>query len=133
MGRDIVHLSEPAVLPAPPNRVTVAASRARLIGVRRLEYGAMADEPQPGAESRTHQALRYANRTRLYGSAALGVVVLVLLVILVAQNTRHVRVGWVFGHSNVSLVFLVLFATILGWLLGIATSILLRQRTRRPR
>jgi len=47
----------------------------------------------------------------------------VLLVILIVQNTGHVRVGWIFGHSRVSLVFLILFASILGWIAGIATSI----------
>lgn len=61
------------------------------------------------------------------------VVVFVLLVILIAENTRSVKVGWIFGYSQVSLVYLVLFAAILGWLLGVATSILFRRRTRSPR
>lgn len=61
------------------------------------------------------------------------VVVFVLLVILIAENTRSVKVGWIFGYSHVSLVYLVLFAAILGWLLGVATSILFRRRTRSPR
>jgi uncharacterized integral membrane protein len=56
-----------------------------------------------------------------------------MLVVLIVENTRSVKVGWVFGYSRISLVFLVLFATILGWLLGIATSILFRRQTRRPR
>jgi hypothetical protein len=43
-----------------------------------------------------------------------------------------VKVGWVFGYSHISLVFLVVFATLVGWLLGIATSFLVRRRTRRP-
>lgn len=55
---------------------------------------------------------------------------LVLLVLLVAENTRKVKVGWIFGYSHVSLVFLVLFAAILGWLLGIVTSVVFRRRTR---
>ena len=92
--------------------------------------------PEPAAttgERRAERARRYAHRTQLYTSAVAAAVLLVLLVILVAENTRHVRVGWVFGHSRVSLVFLVLFATLLGWLLGIATSVVFRYRTRRPR
>jgi uncharacterized integral membrane protein len=56
----------------------------------------------------------------------------VLLVILIVENTDRVRVGWIFGHSRVSLVFLILFASILGWIAGIATSIVFRRRTRRP-
>jgi uncharacterized integral membrane protein len=56
--------------------------------------------------------------------------ILVLLVILIAENTRQVKVGWIFGYSRVSLVFLILFAAILGWLLGVVTSVVFRRRTR---
>jgi uncharacterized integral membrane protein len=72
-----------------------------------------------------------AHRGGLYGSAITLVVLLVLIVILIAENTRSVKVGWIVAYSHVSLVFLVLFATVLGWLLGIATSVALRRRTRR--
>ena len=81
-------------------------------------------------EGRRARAGRYTRRTMLYAWAAIFVVAIVLLIILIAQNTRHVRVGWIFGHSNISLVYLVLFAAVLGWLLGIATSIVFRRRTR---
>jgi uncharacterized integral membrane protein len=86
----------------------------------------------PSVEARGARARRYASRTRLYTWAVLTAVLLVLFVVLVAENTRRVRVGWVFGYSRVSLVFLVVFATLLGWLLGIATSVIFRRRTRRP-
>ncbi len=55
----------------------------------------------------------------------------VLFIILIAENTRRVKVGWVFRYSHISLVFLVVFATVVGWLLGLATSFLVRRRTRR--
>ena len=84
-------------------------------------------------ESRRDHAGRIARRSSLYASAITCVVLLVLIVILVAENTRSVKVGWIVGYSHVSLVFLVLFATVLGWLLGIATSVAFRRRTRRPR
>jgi uncharacterized integral membrane protein len=82
-------------------------------------------------EGRRARAGRYGRRTALYTWATILVVLLVLFVILIAQNTRSVRVGWVFGHSHASLVVLILFAAILGWLSGIATSVLFRRRTRR--
>jgi uncharacterized integral membrane protein len=82
-------------------------------------------------ESRKSRAGRHGRRTALYLAAALLTTALVLLVILIAQNTGRVRVGWIFGHSRVSLVFLILFAAILGWIVGIATSIVFRRRTRR--
>lgn len=82
-------------------------------------------------ESRRSRAGRYARRTYLYSRAAAMLALLVVLVILVAENTRRVKVGWVFGYSHISLVYLVLIATLLGWLLGIMTSSLFRRRTRR--
>src|SRR3954454_4297072 len=91
------------------------------------------EAPQPPEmERRRDRAGRHAHRARLYTWAVVLITVLVLLVILVVENTRHVKVGWIFGYSQISLVFLVLFATVLGWLLGVATSIVFRRRTRRP-
>ncbi len=79
------------------------------------------------------RSARHVRRARSYAWALLLVVTLVAVVILVVENTRRVRVGWIFGYSRISLVFLILFAAILGWLLGMATSIVFRRRTRRPR
>jgi uncharacterized integral membrane protein len=97
------------------------------------------DEPRdtapapPEAETAGTPAARPQRHVGQVMWLAVAVVLLVGVVILVAQNTRHVRVGWIFGHSQISLVYLVLFAVILGWLLGIATGVLLRRRTRRAR
>ena len=55
---------------------------------------------------------------------------LVYVVALAVSNTAHVKVNWVFGSSSVSLVWLVLFAAILGWLLGILITAVFRWRTR---
>jgi uncharacterized integral membrane protein len=84
-------------------------------------------------ESRGARLGRKAHRTRLHLYAFIAVAVLVYAVALAASNTRHVKVDWVFGSSSVSLVWLVLFAGILGWLLGILTTTLFRWRTRAPR
>jgi uncharacterized integral membrane protein len=88
----------------------------------------------PVSESRRERLGRHSHRTRLYLTAAVLVACLVLIVVLVVENTRQVRVGWVFGYSTISLVYLVVFATVLGWILGVATSIVFHRRTRtRPR
>jgi hypothetical protein len=50
---------------------------------------------------------------------------------LATSNTAHVN--WVFGSSHVSLVWLVLFAAILGWLLGLVATAAVHWRTRAPR
>ncbi len=86
--------------------------------------------PESATESRRSRAGRYTRRTWLYTWVSLLVAILVLLVILTVENTRRVKVGWILGYSHVSLVFLILFAAILGWLLGIVTSVVFRRRTR---
>jgi uncharacterized integral membrane protein len=84
-------------------------------------------------EARGERARRYARRTTLYAFAGALVVLLVMLIALVIANTRTVEVSWVFGSTRQSLVWIILVTAILGWLLGIVTSIVFRYRTRRPR
>jgi uncharacterized integral membrane protein len=55
----------------------------------------------------------------------------VILIALVAANTRTVKVSWVFGSTRQALVWIILVTAILGWLLGIETSVIFRFRTRR--
>ncbi len=84
-------------------------------------------------ESRRRRVARRGHRLRLQIYAVLAVALLVYVVALGASNTRHVRVDWVFGHGSVALIWLVLFAAILGWLLSVLITTLLRWRTRAPR
>jgi uncharacterized integral membrane protein len=84
-------------------------------------------------ESRSGRVRRKAHRGRLHLYAFAAVAVLAYVIALGAMNTRHVKVDWVFGSSSVSLVWLVLFAAILGWLLGILITTVFRWRTRAPR
>jgi uncharacterized integral membrane protein len=57
----------------------------------------------------------------------------VVVIALTVANTRQVKLSWVVGTSHASLVWIILAAAVLGWLLGIATSVLFRLRTRRRR
>jgi uncharacterized integral membrane protein len=86
-----------------------------------------------GGETRSGRFRRKAHRTRLHGYAIVAVALVAFLIALAVSNTAHVKVNWVFGSSHVSLVWLVLFAAILGWLLGLATSATFHWRTRAPR
>jgi uncharacterized integral membrane protein len=86
-----------------------------------------------GRETRAEHFRRKAHRGRLHTYAVLAVALLAFLVALAASNTAHVKVNWVFGSSHVSLVWLVLFAAILGWLLGLAATAAFHWRTRAPR
>jgi uncharacterized integral membrane protein len=84
-------------------------------------------------ETRRARSRRKAHRYRLHGYALVTGALVAFLVALAASNTAPVRVNWVFGTSHVSLVWLVLFAAILGWLLGLAATAAFHWRTRAPR
>lgn len=86
---------------------------------------------QAGETSRQRRS-RHGQRARLYFWAGLSVAALTVLIALIAANTHSVKLDWVFGSTRASLVWVVLAATVLGWLLGITMSILFRHRTRRP-
>lgn len=89
--------------------------------------------PEPAVgETRGARALRHGRRARLYAWAVIGILVLVALIALVAANVRSVELDWVFGSGHASLVWIVMSAAVLGWLLGIATCIVFRYRTRKP-
>ncbi|HEY6960867.1 MAG TPA: LapA family protein [Gaiellaceae bacterium] len=95
-----------------------------------------AREPQPRSEpveARGDRLRRHAHRTRLYASALSLVALLVVLIALAVGNTRQVRLNWVVGSSHASLVWIILATAVLGWLLGIVTSVVFRLRTRRRR
>ncbi len=91
----------------------------------------IATEAPPLAESRKQQVMRHGHRVRLYTWAVLFVAALVVLVVLIAANVGSVKLDWVFGSTRASLVWIILAATVLGWVLGVATSVLFRFRTRR--
>jgi len=82
-------------------------------------------------ESRRDRLARHGRRTKLYTWAIALVVLLIILVALIVANTRKVKVDWVVGSTRASLVWIVLAAAVLGWLLGIVTSVMFRRRTRR--
>lgn len=87
-------------------------------------------ETEP-VEPRAARLRRHAHRTNLYAWAFVIVALLVVVIALAAANTRQVKLSWVVGQSHASLVWIVVAATVLGWLLGLATGIVFRIRTRR--
>ena len=84
-------------------------------------------------ESRVERLRRRARHMRLYTWAVLLVAFLLVLIALIVANTRRVKLDWVVGSTQASLVWIILAAAILGWLAGIATSLIFRRRTRPPR
>ena len=90
-----------------------------------------AEQHAPQAELRGDRLRRHAHHTWLYTWAGALVVLLIVVIALAVANTRSVKVSWVFGSTHQSLVWIILATAILGWLLGIVTSVIFRFRTRR--
>jgi uncharacterized integral membrane protein len=103
------------------------------------------DEPQQQAppveapvetepvEPRASRWRRQGHHTGLYAWAFVLVALFVVVIALAVANTRQVKLSWVVGTTHASLVWIVVVVAILGWLLGIATAIVFRLRTRRRR
>ena len=86
------------------------------------------------ASSSEPRGVRLARRTRgarLYASAGAFVALLAVLVILASENTHAAKLDWVVGSTRASLSWIILAAAIFGWLLGIATAVVVHRRTRR--
>ena len=84
-------------------------------------------------EPRAERLRRHGRRTGLYSLAFSFVALLIVLVALVAANTRQLKLSWVVGSGHASLVWIILASAVLGWLLGVVTSVVFRLRTRRRR
>lgn len=91
-------------------------------------------QPRPmleAVEPRGDRFRRRGHRARLYALAFGLVALLVVLIALVLANTGQVKLDWVVGTGHASLVWIILASAVLGWLLGITTSTVVRHRTRR--
>ena len=91
------------------------------------------DSAAQRGETRRAHSRRMARRSRLHGYTLLAVALFAFVIALAATNTARAKVSWLFGSSHVALVWLVLAAAILGWLLGLLTNAALHRRTRAPR
>ena len=62
-----------------------------------------------------------------------AIAALIYLILLIVENTDRVKVSYVFGDARAPLLWIVVVSGIAGWVLGIATHVLIRRRTRRAR
>jgi uncharacterized integral membrane protein len=88
------------------------------------------EAPSLETETRLRRGVRYSQRTGLYISLVVAIATIVFLILLIAQNTRRVKVDYVIGNTQARLVWLVIISAITGWVLGIVTAFLIRRRTR---
>jgi uncharacterized integral membrane protein len=90
------------------------------------------DQAVPAPPATRRERLRHrAHQVRLYSWTTLLVAALVVIIALIVDNTHQVKIGWVFGSSHASLVWIILVAAIVGWFAGMATSFVIRRRIRR--
>jgi uncharacterized integral membrane protein len=93
----------------------------------------VASDQANGAETQGDRRRRRVHQGRLQGYAIATVALVAVLIAVAATNTARVHVDWLVGSSRVSLVWLVLATAIIGWILGVLTSVGFRWRTRSPR
>jgi uncharacterized integral membrane protein len=92
------------------------------------------EEPRPfdaHKEGRVDRLRRHGHRGLLYTWVALLAAMLIVLVALIVANTRKAKISWVFGDTRTSVIWIIVVSAIVGWVAGMATSVLLRRRTRR--
>ena len=89
--------------------------------------------PTSPPESPRDRFVRHGRRARLYTWAVLFVALLAVLIVLISRNTASVKLSWAFGSTHASIVWVILAAAVVGWLLGITTAVVFSHRTRRPR
>lgn len=87
--------------------------------------------PAAPSESRRERYARQGKRVRLYTVAVVFVALITVLVVLITKNTRGVKLDWAIGSTHASLVWIIVAAAVIGWLLGITTAIVFQHRTRR--
>jgi len=87
--------------------------------------------PVPADEPRRERLARHLKQARLCASIGAFVTLLVVLVVLASENTRAAKLDWVVGSTHASLAWIILAAAVFGWLLGIATAVVVHRRTRR--
>lgn len=116
------------VAPATPDNAEPAADTARA-----PQAAGTPPAPPAGLESRGERLRRHLRQGRLHGSALAIVALVAVLVALAATNTARVSVNWLVGSSQVSLVWLVLAAALIGWILGVLASARFQWLTRPPR
>jgi uncharacterized integral membrane protein len=85
---------------------------------------------EPAEESRFRRGLRHTHRTGLYASLVIAIAAIVFLVLLIARNTRQVKLDYVVDTTQARLIWLIIISAITGWVLGIVTAFLIRRRTR---
>ena len=95
----------------------------------------MMEEERPAAEEETafQRRVRRTQNGGLWAAAIALILILVYIILLIAENSHRVTVHYVFGSGHTRLIWLIIVCGLLGWCWGIATSHVIRRRSRRKR
>ena len=87
------------------------------------------ERPIPAEEAGARRRLG----TRQVLPLAIALLAVVYFVALIIENSHRVKVHYVVGTSNTRLIWLIIVSGILGWLVGLGITFLVRRRLRRER
>jgi uncharacterized integral membrane protein len=88
------------------------------------------ESPVAAEESRFDKGIRHTRRAGSVFSVVIVIAALLFLILLIVRNTRHVKIDYVFGDAQARVVWLIIVSALTGWVLGLATSYLVRRRRR---
>ena len=93
----------------------------------------MTEEERPAVQEETafQRRLRQTHHGGLWAAAIALILILVYIILLIAENSHRVTVHYVFGTGHTPLIWLIIVCGLLGWCWGIATSHIIRRRSRR--
>ena len=69
-------------------------------------------EAAPAAEPRGRRVARHVHQARLYTVAIALVALLAVLIVLISENTRTVKLSWAVGSTQASLVWIILASVV---------------------
>lgn len=87
-----------------------------------------ATAPRRESPGRAERAKRQGRSAGLYAGALLAVALVGILVAWVVANRGQVEVDWLVASTDAALALVIFVAAALGWLIGIATAVLIRRR-----
>jgi uncharacterized integral membrane protein len=88
------------------------------------------EQPAAADESRFGRGVRHTRRAGSVISVVIVIAAVLFLILLIVRNTRHVKIDYVFGDAQARVVWLIIVSALTGWVLGLATSYLVRRRRR---
>jgi uncharacterized integral membrane protein len=89
------------------------------------------ERPPEVEETAFQRRLRATRHGGMWAATIAAILILVFIILLIVENSHTVKVHYVFGSGHTRLIWLIIVCGLLGWCWGLATSFLIRRRSRR--